>query len=197
MRIVALTGTVAAGKSSVAALFRAWGTPVIDADALVRELQRPGEPVLARIVARFGERILRADGTLDRAAMRQRMLTDEIARRDLELIVHPALDERRRELLAHARARGERLVVAEIPLLFEAADPAAYDAIVVVDAPVEERLRRLMAERGLGAAEAERLIALQWPAEKKRERATWIIENDADRATLEARARHVWEQLTA
>src|SRR5262245_25231739 len=105
MKVIALTGAVAAGKSSVAALLGTWGATVIDADALVHELQRPGEPVHAKIIERFGDRVLDSDGTLNRAALRHLVLVDTTARRDLEKIVHPALDVRRRALLDAARAR--------------------------------------------------------------------------------------------
>ena len=194
-RIVALTGSAAAGKSSVGALFREWGTPVFDADALVRELQQPGEPVFERIVAAFGRGVLDAHGGLDRAAMRRRILDDRDAKQRLEAIVHPALETRRRALVEAARARGESLVVAEIPLLFDAADPAEYDGVIVVDAPVAERRRRLMHDRGLDAREADQLIAAQLPATEQRARATWIIDNDGDRDALVRRARTVWDEL--
>lgn len=193
--VVALTGSVAAGKSTVGALFREWGTTVIDADALVRELQRPGEPVFDAIIRAFGPGLVDRTGALDRAALRTIILNDSNARRRLESIVHPALDVRRRELLDAARARGDRLVIADIPLLFEAADPGAYDGVIVVDAPVDERRRRLIQNRHLAPEEADRLIEAQWPAEAKRARATWLIDNDGDRELLARRARTVWESL--
>lgn len=195
MRVVALTGTAAAGKSSVGALFRVWGGTVLDADAMVRELQQPGTPVFAAIVAAFGPGVLRVGGVLDRAALRHRILTDADAKRRLEAIVHPAVEARRRELLAEAAARGAALVIVEIPLLFEAADPSAYDGVIVVDAPEAERRRRLVDERGLTSAEASRLLAAQWPADAKRARATWVIDNDGDRDALAHRARVVWDAL--
>lgn len=195
MRVIALTGSVGAGKSSVGALFRAWGTTVIDADALVRELQRPGEPVFEAIVAAFGRDALDAGGLLDRPAMRRRILADRDAKHRLETIVHPALELRRRALLDAARTRGDALVVADIPLLFEAADPAAYDGVIVVDAPVDERRRRLMHDRHYDAREADQLIAAQLPAREKRARATWVIDNDGEREMLARRARAVWEEL--
>lgn len=195
MRIVALTGTIAAGKSAVAALFQRWGATLIDADAIVRELQRPGQPVLAAIVARFGPSILLADGELDRNQLRRLMLADARVKRDLEAIVHPAVEHRRQELLAAAKARGDRIVMVEIPLLFEVTDPAAWQEVIVVDAPRAERHRRLMADRHLAADEADRLIDAQLSAELKRAGATWVIDNDADRATLEQRARAVWQVI--
>lgn len=195
MRVVALTGSVAAGKSSVGALFREWGTTVIDADALVRELQQPGEPVFDAIVTTFGRGVLDAHGRLDRRAMRRRILDDGDAKRRLEAIVHPALETRRRTLVEAARARGEALVIADIPLLFESADPAAYDGVIVVDAPVAERRRRLIQDRHYEARDADQLIAVQLPASEKRARATWIIDNDGNRDTLARRARAVWQEL--
>jgi dephospho-CoA kinase len=197
MRVVALTGTAAAGKTSVGALFRAWGATVLDADAIVRELQQPGTPVFDAIAAAFGPAALRADGTLDRAALRQRILSDADAKRRLEAIVHPAVEQRRRVLLADAAARGASLVIVEIPLLFEAADPSAYDGVIVVDAPEAERRRRLVDGRGLTPTDAARLLAAQWPADAKRARATWVIDNDGDRDTLAHRARVVWDALQA
>jgi dephospho-CoA kinase len=197
MRVVALTGTIAAGKSSVATLFRQWGATVIDADAIVRELQRPGQPVLAAIVERFGPDILRPDGELDRDRLRQRMLEGTAARHALEAIIHPGVERRRKELLAEAASRGDRLVVVDIPLLFEAADPGAYQGVIVVDAPRAERIRRLVEDRHLAPEQAERLLDAQLPAAAKRAAATWIIDNDSTRELLVQRARQVWQELVA
>lgn len=199
---VALTGNVASGKTSVAELFRRWGATIIDADELVREAQRPGTPTLEAIVARFGPAVLTPAGELDRGALRARVFADPAARSDLEAIVHPAVWRRRAALLAEARARGDAVVVSDIPLLFETIDAGTFplesvDAIVLVDAPAATRRERMVASRGLAAAEADRMIAAQMPAEEKRGRSTWIVENDADRATLERRARAVWDALRA
>jgi dephospho-CoA kinase len=194
---IGLTGNVAAGKSSVAALFRRWGATVIDADEIVRELQRPGTAVLAAIVRRFGPAILHGDGTLDRAHLRALMLHDAPARHDLESIVHPAVLRRRLALLELARQNGAPLVVSDIPLLFETTDPAEFDAVVLVDAPAEIRRRRLVDHRGLSVEEADRLIAAQEPAGPKRQRARFVIENDADERTLEQRTRAVWDAVSA
>jgi dephospho-CoA kinase len=195
MRSFALTGSVAAGKSTVGALFREWGAIVLDMDGLVRELQRKGEPTYNAIVAAFGTEVLDHDGDLDRRLLRRRMLASPDDRHRLEAIVHPAVEARRRDLLAAAQARGDLIVIADIPLLFEAGDPSAYDGVIVVDAPVDERRRRLMQSRGFDAHEADQLIAAQMPAEQKRSRARWIIDNDGDRDTLVRRTRDVWKAL--
>jgi dephospho-CoA kinase len=194
-KVIALTGNVAAGKSKVAELFADWGATVVDADVLVRQLQQPGEPVFDAIIARFGSDMLRADGGLDRAALRRRMLGDAEAKRDLEAIVHPAVAERRRQLTAAAADRGAPLVVADIPLLFEADDPAAYDAVVLVDAPESVRRERLIALRGMDPDEADRLMAAQLPSGLKRRAADFVIDNDGDLQLLRERALAVWHAL--
>lgn len=194
-RLVALTGNVAAGKSTVANLFRSWGATVIDADALVRELQRPGQPVFEAILRHFGPTFRRADGGLDRAALRRRIVADPAAKRDLERLVHPAVEARRQELIEAARQRGDRVVISDIPLFFEAVDPANFDGVILVDAPIPFRRARLIHDRGLPIDEADALIAVQMPAEMKRPLATWVIDNDSDRAMLEQRSRVVWEAL--
>jgi dephospho-CoA kinase len=192
---VALTGNVASGKSTVARLFADWGATLIDADALVREVQRPGSAVLDAIRERFGPGVIRADGALDRDATRRLMLADRAARADLEAIVHPAVARRREALLAGARARGDRIVVQDIPLLFEALDPDAFDVVVLVDAPEPVRRARLIRARGLDPAEADRLIAAQMPSGRKRARSHIVIDNDGSLDDLRARAREAWQRL--
>lgn len=197
MLSVALTGNIAAGKTTVARLFRQWGATVIDADRLAQEAQAPGGPVLSRTVQRFGPGVLLPDGTLDRAALRRLVLADPEALRALNAIVHPEVHRRRQALLAEARARGDRIVVTDIPLLFEADDPSAYDAVVLVDAPVELRVARVVRERGLAPEEAQRMVAAQLPAEAKRPRSDFVIDNVGDPAALEHAARRVWLALEA
>jgi len=194
---VALTGNIAAGKSAVADLFRSWGATIIDADRLVRDAQAPGSPVLRAIAARFGQDLIDASGMLDRPALRRRAMGDPTALLDLNRIVHPDVQRRRGALEQEARSRGDRILINDIPLLFEAADPAAFDAIVLVDAPEPVRRARLLAQRGLTAADADQMLAAQAPSGPKRARSTFVIDNDGDRATLEERARAVWTQLLA
>jgi dephospho-CoA kinase len=194
---IGLTGNIASGKSTVAKLFRRWGATVIDADQLVRQSQAPGEPVLRTIAGRFGGELIREDGTLDREELRARVMGDPAMRGELESIVHPEVQRRRAALLAEARKRGDRIVVSDIPLLFEAADPAEFDAVVLVDASEAVRRERLIAERGLSPAEADAMIAAQLPSQEKRSRSDYIIDNDDDVAVLERAAFEVWEALLA
>ena len=199
---IALTGNVAAGKSTVADWFRRWGATLIDADLLVREVEAPGSPVLAAIAREFGAEILLPDGSLDRARLRGIVLEDPARRKALEAIVHPAVQQRRQARLEAARLAGAGIVVHDIPLLFEVLDPGAFDAVVLVDAPEGIRFSRLLRDRGLSEAEARRLLAAQRSSGEKRRwrggpgnRPALLIDNDGDLALLERRAREVWEEL--
>lgn len=198
---IALTGNAAAGKSTVARMLESWGILVVDADRIVHELQAPGTPLLARIAARFGPRILDPSGALDRARLRSLVLADPEARRELEALVHPAVERRRVALESEARARGVGVIVHDIPLLFEVMDPGAFDAVILVDAPEALRLARLR-ERGLEEGEARALLAAQRPPAEKRAwrggpggRPAYVVENDGTAATLEQRLRHVWARV--
>jgi dephospho-CoA kinase len=192
---VALTGNIAAGKSEVVRRFAEWGATVIDADQLARDAQAPGTEVLRAIVQRFGKEMLRPDGTLDRVALRGVVMGDETALGTLNGIVHPAVRRRRDQLVAEAQARGDRIVVNDIPLLFEAADPAQFDLVVLVDAPEEVRRARLIEQRGLATDEADKMLRAQISAEVKRARADIVIENAGTLLELEAAARTAWERL--
>jgi dephospho-CoA kinase len=197
MLSVALTGNIGAGKSTVAALFQRWGATIIDADALVREAQSRGSAALEEIAARFGPAVIRRDGTLDRAALRARVLARPEELVALNRIMHPRVHQRRLELLEQARLRGDRIVVSEIPLLFEAADPAGFDAVILVDAPEALRRQRLLASRALTADEVNRLMGAQQGSAAKRQRSDFVIDNDGDPVSLERSAASVWKALRA
>ena len=192
---VALTGNIAAGKSTVIALFRQWGATIIDADELVREVEAPGTAVLAAIARRFGPEVLSPDGMLDRAALRSRVLGDDASLAALNALVHPAVERRREALVDAAWKRGDRIVVNDIPLLFEALDPDRFDAVVLVDAPVAVRRARLRALRGLSADDADRMIAAQQASDRKRKKSQYVIDNDDTLEELERRARSVYAEL--
>jgi len=192
---VALTGNIAAGKSTVVELFKRWGATVIDADSLAREAEAPGTAVLAAIAGRFGTDVLSQDGTLDRAALRGKVMGDDAALAALNAIVHPAVQQRRLELQRAAQERGDAIVINDIPLLFEVLDPAQFDAIVLVDAPVELRRTRLRALRGLSNLDADRMIAAQMPAQRKRPQSQYVIENAGTMAELEQQAESVFAEL--
>lgn len=195
MLSVALTGNIAAGKSAVVDLFRSWGATIIDADQLVREAQRPGTEILQAIAFRFGRDVVLPGGELDRAALRGKVMGDDRALADLNAIVHPAIQRERDRLLAQARSRGDRIVVSDIPLLFEAADPGEFDVIVLVDAPETVRRQRLIARRGLDPGEAGRMMRSQQAAVAKRGKSDFVIDNEGTLEALEEKARAVWREL--
>jgi dephospho-CoA kinase len=192
---VGLTGNIAAGKSTVARIWRSLDATVVDADVLSRQAVEPGTPALARIAEEWGDEVVEAGGGLDRAALRRIVFADPSARERLEAIVHPAVAELREKAYRAAAARGERVVVADIPLLFEAGLVDDFDAVVLVDAPEEVRLARLVGDRGMDPEEARRMIAAQMPSELKRARADFVIPNTGTLLELERRARDVWTEL--
>lgn len=197
MLSVALTGNIGAGKSTVVDLFRRWGATIIDADQLVREAQVPGHPALGAIAARFGKDMLHQDGTLNRARLRATVLAQPTELEALNRIMHPLVHRRRRELLEAAERRGDRIVVSDIPLLFEAANPAEFDVIVLVDAPESIRRSRLLASRALDADQINRLMASQLPSTTKRARSDYIIDNTGSLEALEHSAASVWQAMLA
>lgn len=195
MLSVALTGNIAAGKSSVLALFRSWGATVIDMDVLARDAVAPGSPVLAAIAQRFGPDLILDNGTLDRPALRHRVMADRHKREALNAIVHPEVLRRSDALVEEARRRGDAIVVVDIPLLFEVMDPSRFDVVVLVDAPPEVRRDRLIDLRGLTPGEADVLLAAQQPSVAKRARSHFVIDNDGPLESLQVRAGKVWEKL--
>ncbi len=194
---VALTGNVAAGKTTVVAWFAAWGATVIDADELVREAQAPGSATLEAIARLFGTEVIRRDGSLDRDALRTRVMGDDEALASLNAIVHPVVRGRRAELATEAAARGDCILMNEIPLLFEVLDPDAFDLVILVDAPVDVRRERLMSTRGLSRQDADRLIRSQLPSERKRIQSDIVIDNTRTLEVLEFATREVWRRLRA
>jgi dephospho-CoA kinase len=150
---------------------------------------------LAAIVKQFSPNVLAADGSLDRGALRSKVMGDEDALLALNAIVHPAVQRRREELQQIAARRGDLLVVNDIPLLFEVLDPAQFDVVILVDAPDPLRRSRLRAMRGLSAEDADRMIAAQMPAARKRPRSQFVIEDAGTLPELEAQARTVMREL--
>ncbi len=162
MPLVALTGGIASGKSTIAHRLAEHGAVVVDADQLVREVQQPGSPVLSAIADAFGERMLRPDGSLDRAALGARVFGDDAAIARLNAIVHPAVKAESARRFAEAFAADpDAVVVYDVPLLVEARVGDPWELIVVAHAPVDVRARRLVELRGLSEAEAAARIASQ------------------------------------
>lgn len=194
MLLVGLTGNIASGKSSVAELLVRKGAALIDADALARRAVEPGTPALAAIRQRWGDTVV-VDGELDRAALRRIVFANPADREALNAIVHPRVEVMRAEEVAAARARGERIVVCDIPLLFEKDLAAQFDSVILVDAPRALRLQRLTRERDLPRAEAEAMLDAQMSSDPKRARADYVIDNAGTHAQLDRRVNEVWTSL--
>jgi dephospho-CoA kinase len=195
MLLIGLTGNIASGKSTVAQLLAAQGATLIDADQLARRVVEPGTDALARIRERWGDDILSPDGTLDRAALRHIVFSEPEQLEALNAIVHPEITRLRKQELGEARARGDRIVIGDVPLLFERKLADEFDRIVLVDAPRPMRLERLVHERGLPETEAMAMIAAQMPAELKRARADFVIDNTGSLDELKANVLEVWDAL--
>ena len=192
---VALTGNVAAGKSAVAEAWLRRGVPVVSADELARRAVEPGAPALAEVREAFGEGVMAGDGTLNRSELRARVFRDEEARRRLEAILHPRIGELRAAWMEERRAHGDPLVVAEVPLLFETGLESDFDAVVVVDAPSDVRLARLVERRGLGRGDAVRIMESQMDPAEKRRRADYVMNNAGTLEALDRRAAEVLAHL--
>jgi dephospho-CoA kinase len=173
--LVGLTGGLAAGKSTVAALLAELGCTVVDADRLVADLYRPGEPGAAKVRELFGDGALRADGAVDHRAVAARVFGDEAARHELESAIHPLVRQRFVELASTLRG----IIVLEATLLVEAGWAGAFDAVITVEAPDELRLARAIA-RGLTPDEARRRLAAQGDGAARRAAATHLLVNDGD-----------------
>jgi len=186
---IGLTGGVASGKSTVAAMLVEEGAVLIDADALAREVVERGTPGLAAVAAEFGPEVLTAEGELDRPRMGELVFADESARRRLEAIVHPLVFERITELEAAAPA--DALVVHDIPLLAESGRAATFDAVLVVDVPPELQVERMLRDRGWTRADAEARMAAQATRAQRLAIATHVIDNTGTLDDLRARVREV------
>ena len=195
MLLVGLTGNIGSGKSTVDQLLSERGATIIDADVLARRAVEIGTPGYRAIVERWGTSILGPDGTLDRGALRRIVFSDPAELEQLNTLVHPEVERMRAALVEAARLRGDKLVVCDVPLLFERKMTDLFDRIVLVDAPRPVRLERLVRERGLKETEAMDMIVAQMPAELKRARADFVIDNVGTLTELDARVAEVWGAL--
>jgi len=194
---VALTGNVASGKSSVASIWSEAGVPVVLADDLAREVVAPGSPGLERVTNLFGREVLDLEGFLDRAALRDRVFRDPVERKRLEAILHPLIEARREEWLIAREEEGERLAVAESPLLFEVGLEGEFDVVVFVNAGAALRHKRLVENRGIEGEEATRIMQAQMPSQEKLQRADYVLDNQGSLQDLEIRALALLDLLKA
>jgi dephospho-CoA kinase len=197
MRLIALTGGIGTGKSTVAGFIRDLGVTVIDADEATRAVQGPGSPGLRQLVEAFGPEILQPGGALDRPRLAAIAFGDAAARQRLNQIMHPLVRQWMAERQSQAAEHGEEVVVLDIPLLFETRRPEGFDAVMLVYAPEELQLKRLKEQRGLDERAARDRIAAQMPIDDKRRLATHVIVNTGTLEDLRAEVERTWSDVMA
>lgn len=193
-RIIAVSGGIGSGKSSVTRVFASKGAVIADADAIARQILQPGEPVLAEVAREFGNDLIRQDGTLDRSLLASRVFGGEgaeerVAR--LNAMTHPVIEARAWSILREAPAGA--LAVYDIPLLVEGDRADRFDAVVIVDAPIEQRIERLEA-RGVASEDARSRIRAQASSQERRAVASIWIDNEGSAAELEEVAGLVYDR---
>lgn len=194
MRVVGLTGGIASGKSTVSAMFRELGAPVIDADAVARDVVEPGTAGLAEVARRFPG-VVDATGRLDRAELGRRVFADATERRALEAILHPRIrEEVARRLEALARA-GATVALYDAALLIENGLHRGLDGVIVVFAPESVQRSRLAARDGLDEAAITARLAAQLPLADKRAHATWVVDNGGPLDETRAQVLKIWEEI--
>lgn len=191
---VGLTGGIGSGKSTVARLLEECGALVVDGDRIARELVVPGSPALAEIVARFGAQLVGPDGELDRAGLAQIVFPDPKALADLDAIMHPRIAARSAELLVEAARSGVPVAVYDMPLLVENGMADDFDLVIVVQAPVEVRLARLVV-RGVSTDDALERMARQASDEQRAAVADFLIDNSGDADSLADQVEWVWTEI--
>ncbi len=182
--LIGLTGGIASGKSTVADMFAGLGIPVIDTDVIARELVICGQPALEDIRRRFGDRMIDVHGNLDRAALRREIFADDVARRDLEAILHPRIGAEVRRLSAETAGAYQVIVV---PLLVQSPLLEFVDRVLVVDCSEETQVRRLVARDGESVEQAQRILAAQASRAERLAIADDVISNEDDRAATRRR----------
>ncbi|MBK8480131.1 MAG: dephospho-CoA kinase [Proteobacteria bacterium] len=195
--VIGLTGGIAAGKSTVAAMLRELGAAVVDADALAHDVVAPGTAVFAAVVGAFGRDVVAASGALDRAALAQRVFGEPAARGRLEAIVHPAIARAARDAISALARLGARRVVYDAALLVETGRHREVDLLIVVVADDRRRLRRLRRRDGLGAGAAAARLAAQLPQQQKRALADFVIDNSGARRATRRQVRALWTAIEA
>jgi len=198
-RRYALTGGIGSGKSTVARMFRDLGAVIIDADAISRELMEPGQEILARTVNTFGESILNADGTLNRARLAERIFAHDAERKKLNAIVHPKVRARASEIVDDAvnSPNFSGIIIDDIPLLAETQRAAEFDAVIAVQTDLPIRLERLSKYRNMPHAEAQARISAQATDQQRADIARWVITNSGSRDDTQAQVQKVWDELRA
>lgn len=197
MKLLGLTGGIASGKSTVAAILRRLGVAIINADELSREVVQPGQEAWKEIVDTFGPAILQEDKTLDRRKLRKIVFDNPEARKKLEAIIHPRVRALAEKKISELAATGSSIIVYEVPLLFEAQIHLWLRPVILVACDVETQKKRLLERDRLTEAEAQQHLDAQMSLEDKRKLADYVIENNGDLEELERQVRGVLQRIQA
>jgi dephospho-CoA kinase len=195
LKLIGLTGGVGSGKSTVAGILRDLGADIVDADEAAHAVYAPGTPGFDAVVSEFGPEYVR-DGNIDRARLGRLVFDDEDARGRLNAIVHPLVREWMAERTREAAERGAEVVIHDVPLLYENGLEDLFSSIVLVYAPEDVQLARLVQERGLDEDRARAMIAAQMPIDEKRRRAHHVIDNSGTREETRRQVEEMWAQMT-
>lgn len=193
--IIGLTGGIASGKSTVSAMLAELGAAVVDADQVAREVVLPGEPALREVADAFGQAILNEDGTLNRSKLGEIVFADEAKRKKLEAILHPAIRQVMTDRIERLEKENpKRLVVADIPLLYETGLDTRYPEVMVVYVPPSVQLKRLMERDGLSEDKARERLLAQLPIDEKKAKADWVIDNSGTREATRRQVLDFWRR---
>lgn len=197
MLVAGLTGGIGSGKSAASACFAALGVPVIDADQVAREVVEPGSEALGRIGAHFGPEVIRADGTLDRAALRRIVFDKERERSWLETLLHPLIRDRILDTLEQLDQHGHPYAVLASPLLLETDQHLLVNRVIVVDAPQALQIERTMQRDAVDEAQVRQILAAQMSREERLQHADFVLDNSGSEASLQAAVAALHPQLLA
>ena len=195
MRVIGLTGGIASGKSTVAALFRELGAIIVDADQIAREIVEPGQDAWQEIVNSFGTEILHPDKSLNRDKLRKIVFASEQARKQLQSITHPRIRSLAQQRIAQLAAQGAEIVIYEAPLFFENGVHQWLRPVILVACDIETQRSRLATRDRLSAEEIQQHLDAQMPLAKKMELADYVIENSGDLEALKSKVKTLWDEI--
>jgi dephospho-CoA kinase len=192
---IAITGGAGTGKSTVARMFQALGAEVLDADAIARDVVAVGQPAWEELRRLYGEDYFNPNGELNRSRLSQLVFADPEARRRLDGLIHPRVEAELKARVAELARQGVKLVLVEVPLLFETGREAAFDKVIVVAAPEALQIRRLRGRDRRGEAEIRGILAAQWPLADKVARADYVVDNGGSRRHTQRQVKNIWGNL--
>jgi dephospho-CoA kinase len=192
---IAITGGAGTGKSTVTRMFQEFGAEVLDADQIAREAVAVGAPAWTELRRLYGKNYFNQNGELNRSKLAQLVFADPEERRRLDGVIHPRVEAELKARVAALGRRGVKLVLVEVPLLFETKRERAFDRVIVVAVPEALQIRRLRGRDGRGEAEIRGILAAQWPIADKVARADYVVDNGGSRRNTRRQVKNIWGDL--